>query len=89
MADPDINNVVLLANFIGTDGDTSYTPEVGGAFTFNSDTHLENDVTQFGNTMLYMDGTDDYATWGRQRMSSSCTIRPQTIASNSGYGDRQ
>ncbi len=66
MADPDINNVVLLANFIGTDGDTTYTPEIGGAFTFNSDTHLEDTVTQFGNTMLYMDGADDYATWGAE-----------------------
>ena len=65
MADPaDINNVVLLANFIGTDGDTSYTPEIGGAFTFNADAHLEDTVTQFGNTMLYLDGTGDYATWG-------------------------
>ena len=64
MADPDVNNVVLLANFIGTDGDTSYTPEIGGAITFNADTRLEDTVTQFGNTMLYADGTDDYATWG-------------------------
>ena len=65
MADPaDINNVVLLANFIGTDGDTSYTPEIGGAFTFYDNARLEDSVTQFGNTMLYTDGTDDYVTWG-------------------------
>ena len=95
MADPDINNVVLLANFIGTDGDTSYTPEVGGAFTFNADTHLEDTVTQFGNTMLYMDGTDDYATWGaaedveflHNKTSDYCIefwVRRPTIAST-GY----
>lgn len=95
MADPDVNNVVLLANFIGTDGDTSYTPEIGSAFTFNSDAHLEDTVTQFGNTMLYLDGTDDYATWGadtdveflHNKTSDYCVeffVRRPTIAST-GY----
>lgn len=65
MADPaDLNNVVLLANFDGTDGDTSYTPEIGGAFTFNGNAELDSSVTQFSNTTLYVDGSGDTATWG-------------------------
>lgn len=64
MSDPSDENVVILANFIGDDGDTSYTDELGGAFTFTGNTHLEDSVTKFSNTTLYVDGVGDKATWG-------------------------
>ena len=64
MADPDINNVVLLANFIGTDEDASYTAEVGGAATFYDGAKLDDTNALFSNTTLYLDGTDDYLTFG-------------------------
>ena len=70
MADPaDVNNVVLLANFVGTDNATSYTADIdtgANALTLNNGAKLENNIPLFGNTVLYLDGSDDHATWGDQ-----------------------
>lgn len=65
MAEPaDLDNVFLLANWDGTDGDTTYTPEIGPSPSFVGNAQLDDSVTQFTNTTAYVDGDGDKITWG-------------------------
>jgi len=64
MADPSLDNVVLLANWDGADGDTTYTPEIGPAITFTGNAQLDDSVTKFTNTTAYVDGDGDKITGG-------------------------
>lgn len=64
MADPALDNVILLANWDGTNNDTTYTPEIGGDVSFSGDARLDSGVTLFGNTTAYVDGDGDKLTWG-------------------------
>lgn len=53
MGDPYINNVEVLANFQGTDGQTTYTGEIGGAITFVSTAQLDTAYKPFGDSSFY------------------------------------
>lgn len=67
MADPaDLANVKFLANWLGADGDTSYSSEEGGALTFNGSTELSTTQTLFGNPVLFCPNSSpsDYVAFG-------------------------
>lgn len=53
MGDPYINNVEILANFQGTDGQTTYTGEIGGDVTFVSTAQLDTAYKPFGDSSFY------------------------------------
>ncbi len=53
MGDPYINNVEILANFQGTDGQTTYTGEIGGPVTFVSTAQLDTAYKPFGDSSFY------------------------------------
>ena len=56
MADIYFDNVELLAHLDGADGATTYTPTVGGAFTFYGGAELDTAVKKFGTASLLCDG---------------------------------
>jgi len=62
MSDPHFDDVVLLSHFDGTDGDTSYTPTVGNAFTFHGGAELDDAQKKWGATSLGLDGAAKYVT---------------------------
>lgn len=64
MAEPNLDNVILLANWIGADGDTAYTPEIGVDPSFTGNAQLDDSVTKFTNTTAYVDGDGDKITFG-------------------------
>lgn len=63
MAEPSLDNVIILANWDGTDGDTSYTPEIGPSPSFIGDAQLDDSVTKFTNTTAHVDGDGDKITF--------------------------
>lgn len=51
--DPDFGDVVLLAGFNGTDGQSSgYSAETGQVYTFNANQTLDSEQVQFADTAL-------------------------------------
>lgn len=52
----------FLAHFNGSDGATTYTPEIGSPLTFVADAQLDTAQKKFGTASLLLDGTGDYVT---------------------------
>lgn len=63
--DPEISNVVLLASFDGTDGDTSFSdesPSAHGGFTFHNSMQLDNaqSTLDYATSALYIAGSGQW-----------------------------
>lgn len=52
----------LIANFIGSDGATTYTAETGQVATFIGNAELDVSFFQYDGSSLLLDGTGDYVT---------------------------
>ena len=81
---PDIvADAVFIANFEGIDGATSYTAETGQVGTFSGNSRIEGDVSKYGGTCYYGDGSSDWvefpdsADWsfGSGDFTMECWIR--------------